>query len=207
VEIWLIAGLGGTLLLLLGIIIWLSARLSKFHKSAQKATKQVYADTAEKDVQHIFNDTFRQELRNRGILHFEQIINENAMFLQQDLRITASQVNDYMKQEIKRTLTEEFAKYEQSITDAKQLAIESINKTQQAIEDQRKILTEQLNQQSEAAKVQLVAHFEENMADIVNHYIMAAIGDQIDLSDQLDYIIGDLEANKKAIVEDLKSGA
>ncbi|MES2907501.1 MAG: hypothetical protein V4691_10860, partial [Pseudomonadota bacterium] len=48
---------------------------------------------------------------------------------------------------------------------------------------------------NEAAKAQLIARFEENMADIVNHYIMAAIGDQIDLSDQLEYIIGDLEAN------------
>ncbi|MEO5627461.1 MAG: hypothetical protein ABIQ89_01075 [Candidatus Saccharimonadales bacterium] len=203
-EIWLIAGLGGALLILLGIVIWLASKLAG---SKTKATKQVFSDTAEKDVQHIFNDTFRQELRNRGILHFEQIINENAMFLQQDLRLTASQVNDYMKQEIKKTLTEEFAKYEQSITDAKQLAIESINKTQQAIEDQRKILTEQLKQQSDTAKAQLIAQFEENMADIVNHYIMAAIGDQIDLSDQLEYIIGDLEANKKAIVEDITSGA
>lgn len=206
-ENWLLIGLGGSILLLLIVVIWLASSLSKAKRQATKATKQVYADTAEKDVQHIFNDTFRQELRNRGILHFEEIINENAMFLQQDLRLTASQVNEYMKQEIKRTLTEEFAKYEQSITDAKQLAIESINKTQQAIEEQRKVLTDQLNQQSEAAKAQLIAHFEENMADIINHYIMAAIGDQIDLSDQLEYIIGDLEANKKAIVEDIQHGA
>src|SRR6185503_181677 len=100
--------------------------------------------------------------RNRGLLHFEKIINENAMFLQQDLRLTASQVNDYMKQEIKKTLTEEFTKYEQSITDAKQIAIDSINKTQKAIEEQRSILTEQLKQQSDAAKAQLIAQFEEN---------------------------------------------
>lgn len=206
-EIWLIAALGGTLLILLILVIGLSVKLRTSKKQAASATKQVFADTAEKDVQHIFNDTFRQELRNRGILHFEQIINENAMFLQQDLRLTASQVNDYMKQEIKKTLTEEFAKYEQSITDAKQLAIESINKTQQAIEEQRKLLTDQLKQQSDTAKAQLIAQFEENMADIINHYIMSAIGDQIDLNDQLEYIIGDLEANKKAIVEDINRGA
>lgn len=206
-EIWLITGLGGFLLLLLGLIIWLAIDLGKTKKMATQAGKKAYADVAEKDVEHIFNDTFRQELRNRGLLHFEQIINENAMFLQQDLRLTASQVNEYMKQEIKRTLTEEFSKYEQSISDAKQLAVDSINKTQQAIEDQRKILTEQLQQQSDAAKAQLVAQFEENMADIINHYIMVAIGDQIDLNDQLEYIIGDLEANKKAIVEDITHGA
>jgi len=36
---------------------------------------------------------------------------------------------------------------------------------------------------------------------------LAAVGDQIDLSDQLEYILADLEANKKAIVEDIQSGA
>ncbi|MEO8784970.1 MAG: hypothetical protein ABI221_01400 [Candidatus Saccharimonadales bacterium] len=206
-EQWLVWGLSGTLLVLVVVVIWLATAFSKAKQQAGSHAKQVFADTADKDVQHIFNDAFRQELRNRGLLHFEQIINENAMFLQQDLRLTASQVNDYMKQEIKRTLTEEFAKYEQSIADAKQIAIDSINKTQTAIEQQRDLLTTQLEQQFEAAKAQLVAHFEDNMADIVNHYIMTAIGDQIDLNDQLEYIISDLEANKTAILEDINHGA
>ena len=58
-------------------------------------------DTAADAAEHIFNDEFREELRNRGRLHFEKIIGENAMFLQQDLRLTTSQLNDYMKQEIR----------------------------------------------------------------------------------------------------------
>ena len=207
-QIWLIISLGGILFLLVGFVIWLAVGSGHDKQAAHLATtKKDYDEATQKEVSHIFDDTFRQELRNRGLLHFEKIINENAMFLQQDLRLTTSQVNDYMKQEIKRTLTEEFAKYEQSIADAKQLAIESINKTQKAIEEQRTILTDQLNKQSEAAKTQLIERFESNMADIINHYVMGAIGDQIDLSDQLEYIIGDLEANKKAIIEDISHGA
>ncbi len=45
------------------------------------------------------------------------------------------------------------------------------------------------------------------MADLIDHYVFAAIGNQIDLNDQLEYILGDLEANKKAIIEDITSGA
>lgn len=207
-QISLAIGFGGVLIILLGVVVWLAMSLSKDNKATGQAKqKHDYEQAAEKEATHIFNENFRQELRNRGLLHFEKIINENAMFLQQDLRLTASQVNDYMKQEIKRTLTEEFAKYEQSITDAKQLAVESIDKTQKAIEEQRSILTDQLNKQAETAKAQLIAHFESNMADIINHYVMAAIGDQIDLNDQLEYIIGDLEANKQAILEDINHGA
>src|ERR1035438_8206233 len=72
---------------------------------------------AEQAVKAIFNDEFREELRNRGRLHFEKIIGENAMFLQQDLQLTTSELNEYMKQEITAKLQEEFAKYEQSIMD------------------------------------------------------------------------------------------
>ncbi|MCX6725362.1 MAG: hypothetical protein NTX80_02330, partial [Candidatus Saccharibacteria bacterium] len=137
----------------------------------------------------------------------EKIISENAMFLQQDLRITTSQLNDYMKDEITRTLQEEFTKYEESIADAKKIAIESINKTQTVIEQQRQMLGDQLQKQIAGEKDSLLSRFDENMAEIVNHYVLAAIGDQIDLSDQLEYILNDLEANKEQIIEDIRNGA
>jgi translation initiation factor 6 (eIF-6) len=45
------------------------------------------------------------------------------------------------------------------------------------------------------------------MADVVNHYVLAAIGNQIDLNDQLEYILGELEAHKTEIVQDVTNGA
>jgi translation initiation factor 6 (eIF-6) len=45
------------------------------------------------------------------------------------------------------------------------------------------------------------------MADVINHYVLAAIGNQIDLNDQLDYILTELETNKAAILEDVVNGA
>ena len=185
--------------------IYVAVRLSRV--ATQTKTLEDFENTAEKDVEHIFNDEFREELRNRGRLHFEKILGENAMFLQQDLRLTTSELNEYMKSEITRTLKEEFAKYEQSIMDAKQLAIESIQKTNAAIDEQREVLGQQVQEEISGEKKQLIQRFEENMADIVNHYVVAAVGNQIDLSDQLEYILGELETNKKAIMEDIKNGA
>jgi hypothetical protein len=102
--------------------IWLATRVTNLSdaKAASKIVDENLDKSVENDVKHIFSDDFREELRNRGRLHFEKIINENAMFLQQDLRLTTSQLNDYMKNEITRTLKDEFKKYEQSIADAKQ---------------------------------------------------------------------------------------
>ncbi len=189
--------------------IWLIVRIGNVGGGG-KAAKNPIDDleaAADEDIEHVFNNEFREELRNRGRLHFEKIIGENAMFLQQDLRLTTSQLNEYMKTEITKKLEEEFKKYEESITDAKTLAIEAIQKTNVAIDEQRRILSEQLQKEVITEKQHLLNHFEANMADIVNHYVLAAIGDQIDLNDQLEYILGALETNKAAIIEDIQSGA
>lgn len=202
--------LGLILISLLGAMssfIWLALRLGNQGPKQAKGGVELLTDAAEQDVEHIFNDEFREELRNRGRLHFEKIIGENAMFLQQDLRLTTSQLNEYMKSEITQKLQEEFAKYEQSITDAKQLALDSITKTQEAIEQQRDLMGQQIIKEIETEKQRLVKRFEDNMADIVNHYVLAAIGDQIDLNDQLEFILSDIEANREAIIQDLKNGA
>jgi len=185
--------------------IYVIVRLA--HVSEQKKSLEDFQNEAEKDVEHIFNDEFREELRNRGRLHFEKILGENAMFLQQDLRLTTSQLNDYMKDEITKELKEAFSNYESAITDAKQLAVESIEKTKTTIDEQRRVLTAQLEKEVADEKLRRITRFDENMADIVNHYVLAAIGNQIDLNDQLEYILGELEANKKFILEDVKNGA
>ncbi len=201
-------GLGlvlGALLIAAAAFAWVAYMLTGGGKS--KTQVAALTEGAEKDVERIFNDDFREELRNRARIHFEKIINENAMFLQQDLRLTTSQLNEYMKSEITKTLQVEFSKYEQSIDDAKKLAIDSISKTQLAIEEERQVLHDSLAKEFEAERERLVKKFEDHMAEIVNHYVLDAVGNEIDLSDQLEYILSDLEANKATIVEDIRSGA
>ena len=188
------------------VFIWFILRSEKTEQSGRDIDTQL-ANTATTGVDKIFDEEFREELRNRGRLHFEKIIGENAMFLQQDLRLTTTQLNEYMKTEIKRTLQSEFSKYEESITTAKDLALESIEKTQAVIEQQRLVLEKQMTDEAAAEKARMLSSFEKNMADIVNHYILEAIGNEIDLTVQLDYIFGYLEENKQAIMEDIKSGS
>lgn len=187
--------------------IWVAVRLGAGTGGNKKPVAEDFGDAAIKDIEHIFNDEFREELRNRGRLHFEKIIGENAMFLQQDLRLTTSQINEYMKQEITKTLQEAFTKYEESISDAKQLALDSIQKTQTAVEQQRELMGEQLEREINNEKQRTLERFDNNMADIVNHYVLEAVGNQISLEDQLEYILAELERNKQAIIEDIHAGA
>lgn len=202
---WLILTLG-TIIAATLAFVWLALKVGKA-QGLGKGQEESYTTVAERTVDHIFDEQFREELRNRGRLHFEKIIGENAMFLQQDLQLTTAQLNGYMKDEISRKLKEEFDKYEQSITDAKQLAINAIEKTNQAIDEQRAALGKQLTQEVAEEKALQIKRFNEHMSDVINHYLLAAIGDQIDLNDQLEYIITSFEANKKAILEDIMNGA
>lgn len=182
-----------------------------FHKLEQLSNGQKrvvsYEDQTKVEVEHLFDNNFREEMRNRGRLHFEKIIGENAMFLQQDLRLTTSQLNDYMKNEITVKLKDEFAKYEKSIMDAKTMAMDSMQKTNDAIEEQRSVVSQEVQKQILVEKKQIIEKFEKNMADIINHYVVEAIGNEIDLNDQLEHILADLESNKEAIKEDIGHGA
>lgn len=200
---------GGLVLVLASIaaatmaFIWLALKVGKTSGPSGPTDLEQAAKT---DVEHIFNADFREELRNRGRLHFEKIIGENAMFLQQDLRQTTAQLNEYMRAEITKTLQDEFKKYEQSIVDAKQIALESIEKTTATIDQQRTFLQQQMTAQVDAQKKKIIETFDKEMARIVNHYILRSIGSQIDLTDQLEYILTELEANKSAIIEDIQRG-
>ncbi len=64
-----------------------------------------------------------------------------------------------------------------------------------------------MQNQAKSQRDQIIERFEAQMANVINHYVMQAIGNQIDLSDQLEFILGELESNKAAIIEDIKRGA
>jgi len=204
--LWLVL-IVGILLSVAAAFAWLATTLSKLKPKDKAKTLDDLTNVADADVEHIFNNEFREELRNRGRLHFEKIISENAMFLQQDLRLTTAQLNDFMKDEIKKTLKDEFAKYEQSFATAKDIALESIQKTQSAVDQQRVAMEEQVRNEIAEEHTRALKKFSDNMAEIVNHYIIAAVGTEIDLNDQLEFILGYLEDNKQAIIDDVQNGA
>ncbi len=169
----------------------------------EKASAKSYQEGAEKDVEHIFNESFREELRNRGRLQFEKILSQNAMLLQKDLQVTTVQLNDFIKQEVKSMLKTEFKSFEESLNDAKQLTIQALSKTQKSIEESREDYFKQLQKQLDNEKQERLEDFEERMEEVVNHYVMEAIGDQIDMNDQMEFILAQMDRSKEAIRKDI----
>jgi hypothetical protein len=203
---------GGASLVALGLILLVSVLLSRKHnkgagaKANDKTKKDLaasYEKAMQEDVYHIFSKEFHEELRNKARLDFQRVINENAMFLQQDLRLTTSELNDYLKNEISTKLQEEFSAYQQSIKDVQNMAIESINNTVMSSQQQQAELNHKLQEEAEARKAKIIENFEANMSEVVSHYVLKAVGSQLDLKDQLPFIIREMQSQQEAMKKDM----
>src|SRR3989338_9146896 len=87
---------------------------------------------------------------------------------------------------------------------AQDAAIQSLNQSVLALQEQYQQLGTTLQKNVVAQEAMLTGAFEQNMARIIEHYLLGALGDQYDMKAQLPSIIKQMEANKQAIVGDMK---
>ncbi len=88
--------------------------------------------------------------------------------------------------------------------DSHQLALQWFSESVKSLQAQHEQLETSLKEQVESQKDVMLKSFEDNMARIIEHYLLEALGDQLDLKAQLPSIIKQMEANKQAIEEDMK---
>ena len=72
------------------------------------------------------------------------------------------------------------------------------------MQEQNNKLRELLETGATKQQDMLVNAFQENMAQVIEHYLLEVLGDQFDLKAQLPSIIEQLEANKQAIADDIR---
>lgn len=87
---------------------------------------------------------------------------------------------------------------------AQDTALRSLNEGAEALRAQHEYLSETLEKNVDEQQDILLKAFESNMARIVEHYLLEAVGDQYDLKSQLPAIMKQLERNKQVIADDMK---
>lgn len=165
--------------------------------------QQEYDAATQNDPYHIFGKEFQEELRNKARLDFQRVINENAMFLQQDLRMTTAEINDYLKKNMVERLEKEFMEYERSIKDVQEAAVQSLNNTVAAAEQKQDELNTRIEKEMQARKEQSLKAFQENMADVVSSYVIKSVGEQLDIREQLPLIVREMESRADDMKKDL----
>ncbi len=152
----------------------------------------------------LFTDEFLTKLQDRGIARFEHTLDQNAAFLQQDLRKISDTVSERIKEEATAILKDEFTDQKQSVAAAQQHMAEAFSKIDRAIADYQQKMTDQLTAELLSEKQRRLSRFEKNMADVVIHHVEQTLGAHMEVGEQVEYILKNLEANKTAIVEDIK---
>jgi hypothetical protein len=95
---------------------------------------------------------------------------------------------------------EEMKKVKEAQTEALKVLQESVNTVKAQQQEIETMLKENVTKQQD----RLIEAFEGNMANVIEHYLLGALGDQYDLKAQLPSIIKQMEENKKVIADDMK---
>lgn len=90
------------------------------------------------------------------------------------------------------------------INRAQDEALQSLTGSVKAVEDLHREINDRLQKSIADQEAMILNAFEENMARIIEHYLLEALGDQYDLKAQLPAIIQQMEANKQAMADDMK---
>ena len=106
-----------------------------------------------------------------------------------------SQLNNVYKENLQRV---EVTKDSQAKT------LETLQASADALQKQHEQLSELLDKSVADQKAMLIELINDNMARIIEHYLIGALGEQSDLKTQLPSILAQLEQNKQAMVEDMK---
>lgn len=87
---------------------------------------------------------------------------------------------------------------------AQDAALQALTHSTDALRQQQEQLGASLDKNIAEQQTLIIGIFETNMARIIEHYLLGALGDQYDLKAQLPSIIKQMEENKQAIVDDMK---
>lgn len=126
-------------------------------------------------------------------------------FQQQQKQLTdALQKNISYQESAIGTMFEDNKAQIEAMKNAQNVALQSLNNSVLALQQQQQQMSVALQQSLAAQQELLVKGFEENMASIIEHYLVGALGDQYDMKAQLPSIIKQMETNKQTIVDDMK---
>ncbi len=123
---------------------------------------------------------------------------------QHDELRTALQKNVKDQQDLLHNVFEDNKTQIASMKEAQDAALKWLNQSAQALNDQYQNISTTLQKNVASQEDMLVGAFQGNMAAIIEHYLLGALGDQYDLKAQLPAIIKQMDANKDAIVDDMK---
>lgn len=125
-------------------------------------------------------------------------------------RKQAEQLTQAMRQTVRMQATNLTSVYQENMDrvtkthDVHAEMLKKLEKTTDALEEQYDKLRELLDESVAKQKQMVSETINDNMAQIVEHYVVAALGEQSDVHSQLPSILRQMDENKQVMIEDMR---
>jgi uncharacterized protein YbjQ (UPF0145 family) len=175
-------------------------------KQLDEAIAQVNAelkDHTTKQLQAQFTD-YSKALKDAQDEALENLVKSAQQLREQhdELRV-ALEKNVTEQQDLLRKAFEENRTQIETMRDSQAAALQWLNQSAQAMQDQYQQIADTLQTSVKAQETAMITAFQDNMARVIEHYLLEALGDQFDVKEQLPGIIKQLESRKQDIVDDM----
>lgn len=187
----------------------LSRNAQMVHEKYQQMAANLQRIVADQEVMMatVFQDGKTQvsAVQSEQTRVLEQLKETEAMTRRQ-----AEQLTQALRQTVSSQATRLNAVYQENLDQVKKTresqdaTLDSLKKTTEALEEQYQQLRELLESSVAKQKEMVTQTINDNMAQIIEHYLMGALGEQSNVRSQLPAILEYLEENKEAMVEDMR---
>lgn len=150
-------------------------------------------------------EEYKKAMKGAQDVALQSIISSAHTLQQQHQQLSDTIKKSIEEQEASLTATFEESKVRvKTMNDAQAAASDWMSKSAQALQQQHEQLAAVLQKAVASQESLLLETFDKNMAQVIEHYLLTALGDQYDLKAQLPSIIKQMEENKQAMVDDMK---
>lgn len=183
------------------------------------------AQALHEQYQH-FNSALKESIASQEVMMISVYEDNKSQILKSQQAQTSAleslqasiKQSDEQRQQMKSNLDDSLSSQEEMLSQtfkqsqaridatkqAQEAALKSLNQSAQALREQYEQLSTTLDKNIADQEKIMVDAFQDNMARVVEHYLLGALGDQYDIKAQLPSIIQQLEDNKQTIVDDIK---
>lgn len=186
----------------------LNKNAQALHEKYQQMTAVLQQTVSSQEVQMI--SVFEEQKARLNETHQKQ--DEMLTTLSQGARISQQQVAQ-IAESTQKVIADQQAALEAAVAEsnsqiaatkqAQDSALATLNNSAQALEAQSNQLGATLNESVAKQKEIMTRAFEDNMAQVIEHYLLGAFGDQYDMKAQVPLIIQQMTDNKQAIMDDM----
>lgn len=176
-------------------------------KEVETAVAQVNVDVKDQVTNQLNTqlEEYRKTLDDTKKAAVEALNHGKKVLEDQQHELTRAMQQTIQEQESSlQTVFEQSKSRMTQMSESQQSALEWLDTSMQELKKQQERLTQDLERNVAKQQELMTNAFHDNMAQVVEHYLLGAVSDQYDMKSQLPGILQHLEENKQAMTDDMK---